>query len=168
MTARLTGKRIVLRPLDMADRSRLRDILAEPEVARWWGPGDAEQAVDSWYVDAQTTFAIELDGTVIGSVQYSEELDPDYRHAGIDLFLTTPFHGQGLGGDAVRTIARHLFLDRGHHRITIDPAATNELAIRAYRRIGFQPVGVMRNYERASDGTWHDGLLLDLLPRDLT
>jgi aminoglycoside 6'-N-acetyltransferase len=28
-------------------------------------------------------------------------------------------------------------------------------------------VGVMRCYERGTDGKWHDGLLLDLLPEDL-
>jgi aminoglycoside 6'-N-acetyltransferase len=26
----------------------------------------------------------------------------------------------------------------------------------------------MRRYERGPDGTWHDGLLMDLLPEDLT
>jgi aminoglycoside 6'-N-acetyltransferase len=78
------------------------------------------------------------------------------------------WHGRGLGADAVRRLARHLFEDRGHHRITIDPAAHNERAIRAYRRVGFRPVGVMRRYERGGDGTWHDGLLMDLLPEELT
>jgi aminoglycoside 6'-N-acetyltransferase len=28
-------------------------------------------------------------------------------------------------------------------------------------------VGVMRRYERGPDGTWHDGLLMDLLPEEL-
>ena len=31
-----------------------------------------------------------------------------------------------------------------------------------------QHVGVMRNYERGVDGTWHDGLLMDLLADELT
>jgi hypothetical protein len=31
-----------------------------------------------------------------------------------------------------------------------------------------RPVGVMRRYQRDPDGSWHDGLLLDLLPEDLT
>jgi len=39
----------------------------------------------------------------------------------------------------------------------------NDRAIRAYRAVGFGPVGVMRAYERAGDGTWHDNLLMDLL-----
>ncbi len=112
-------------------------------------------------------FVIELDGELIGLVQAGEELDPDYRHASIDLFLGTAWQGQGLGADTVRTLARWLFEERGHHRITIDPAVANERAIRAYERVGFKRVGVMRRYERGVDGEWHDGLLLDLLPEDL-
>ena len=113
-------------------------------------------------------FAVEADGQVIGLVQYWEENEPDYRHAAIDLFLDPAWHGRGLGADAVRTLARFLFEHRGHHRITIDPAAHNQRAIRSYQRVGFRPVGIMRRYERAPDGSWHDGLLLDLLPEDLT
>jgi aminoglycoside 6'-N-acetyltransferase len=57
---------------------------------------------------------------------------------------------------------------RGHHRITIDPAAANERAIRCYQKLGFRPVGIMRQYERGNDGRFHDGLLMDLLRDDLT
>ena len=167
MLPTLHGAQVVLRPLVPANRTRIREILAEPEVNRWWGVGDADQVVDEWLEDIATTFAIEHEGDVVGSIQFSEETNPDYRHAGIDLFLTTLVHGRGLGRDAVRTLARYLFDERDHRRITIDPAAANERAIRAYRSVGFQVVGVMREYERSPDGTWHDGLLLDLLPADL-
>ena len=51
--------------------------------------------------------------------------------------------------------------------MSIDPAAANERAIRAYERVGFRRVGVMRAYERGPDGTWHDGLLMDLLRDEL-
>jgi len=105
---------------------------------------------------------------LIGLIQYTEENEPDYRHAGIDIFMHPAWHGRGLGSDAVRTVARHLFDDRGHHRITIDPAAHNQRAIRSYQRVGFRPVGVMRRYERGPDGDWHDGLLMDVLADELT
>jgi aminoglycoside 6'-N-acetyltransferase len=65
-------------------------------------------------------------------------------------------------------MARHLFTDRGHHRLTIDPSARNQQAIRSYARVGFQPVGVMRRYWRGPDGTWLDALLMDLLVDELT
>ncbi len=47
------------------------------------------------------------------------------------------------------------------------PAAANAAAIRAYEKVGFHPVGVMRRYERGADGTLHDGRLMDLLAEEL-
>jgi aminoglycoside 6'-N-acetyltransferase len=155
----LHGVRVTLRPVGPADEPRLVEILREPEVARWWGT-DAE-------LDETPTFVIEVDGEIAGGIQYWEEDEPQYRHAGIDIFLATAFQDRGLGSDAVRTLARHLFEARGHHRLTIDPAAANERAIRAYERVGFRPVGVMRRYERGPDGTFHDGLLMDMLVGEL-
>jgi aminoglycoside 6'-N-acetyltransferase len=64
----------------------------------------------------------------------------------------------------VRRVVRHLIDDRGHHRITIDPATANTAAIRAYEKAGFRRVGVMRRSERDADGRgWHDSLLMELL-----
>jgi aminoglycoside 6'-N-acetyltransferase len=161
------GERVRLRPIVATDRARLREILGTPEVARWWG--DPDQETDGLYTveDGFTCYVIELDGVVVGLIQSCEELDPQYRHAGIDISVHPDFHGRGIGTDALRALARHL-LDQGHHRLTIDPAASNETAIRVYTKVGFRPVGVMRDYERAPDGTWHDGLLMDLLAGELT
>jgi aminoglycoside 6'-N-acetyltransferase len=164
----LRGDGVVLRPVEPGDVERLAEIMAEPSVSRWWGAYDAGRVRADLLDDPETeTLAVEVDGDVVGALQIWEEPDPDYRHAGIDVFLATSHQGRRLGVEAIRLAARHLFDDRGHHRITIDPAAHNERAIRAYERVGFRPVGVMRLYERSPDGTWHDGLLMDLLPADL-
>ena len=169
MTApRLRGERVTLRPLDLADVPRLAEIAAEPEVAHWWLGLSEEDIVELAGSQEQTIpFVVELDGETIGLAQVGEETEPDYHHANVDLFLTSARHGQGLGADTVRTLARWLFEERGHHRITIDPAVANERAIRSYESVGFKRVGVMRQYERGTDGDWHDGLLLDLLREDL-
>jgi aminoglycoside 6'-N-acetyltransferase len=164
----LTGEKVTLRRLTETDRARVREILAEPEVARWWGTKDLDGSVDDFYDGDAVGFAIELNGDLVGMIQYAEEAEPDYRHAGIDIVLGREGRGRGFGPDAVRTLARHLFEERGHHRLTIDPAASNERAIRAYERVGFRRVGVMRQYERGPGGTFHDGLLMDMLRGELT
>jgi aminoglycoside 6'-N-acetyltransferase len=162
----LTGERVVLRRVEPGDGSRLEEILREPEVAHRWGSFE-EGEVAEQFVDRDTAFVVMIDGEVIGAIQYEEEDDPMYRHAGIDIFLTAARHGEGLGTDALRRLARFLIEERGHHRLSIDPAADNQAAIRAYERVGFRPVGIMRAYERGPDGTWHDGLLMDLLAAEL-
>jgi aminoglycoside 6'-N-acetyltransferase len=117
--------------------------------------------------EAWTVWAIEVDGEFAGSIQASEEQDGDYRHAGIDIFMPSRFQGRGLGTDALRTLAQYLVEVRGHHRLTIDPAAHNARAIRTYEKVGFKPIGVLRQYERGADGTYHDGLLMDMLAGEL-
>jgi aminoglycoside 6'-N-acetyltransferase len=165
----LHGDRVVLRPLAADDVPRLAELGAAPEVARWW-PGLTEKHLARKAAGGReglACFAIVVDGEVAGLVQYYEEHDPEYRHAGIDLFLGAPWQGRGLGTDAVRTMALHLTRDRGHHRLVIDPAVENTRAISSYERAGFRPVGVMREHWRGPDGVWHDGLLMDLLAREL-
>lgn len=162
----LTGRRVVLRPGSADDVERLVSILGEPEVARRWGRFTNAEVSDQ-FVGEEKVFVVDVDGEVVGAIQYDEEDDPMYRHAGIDIFLTASRHGRGLGTDAIRTLARHLFDERGHHRLSIDPALDNDAAILAYEAVGFRRVGVMRAYERGPDGTWHDGLLMDMLAEDL-
>ena len=118
--------------------------------------------------EGEDHYLIEVDGETVGMVQSYQETDAMYRHAGIDISIREPWQGKGLGPEAIRLLAHHLIDDLGHHRLVIDPAAHNANAIRAYERIGFKPVGVMRSYERAPDGTWHDGLLMEMLADELT
>jgi aminoglycoside 6'-N-acetyltransferase len=158
----LEGERVVLRTGTESDVARLSAISSEPEVSQWWG-GLSDEEIREQFVDSSLGYVVGVDGEVIGAVQYSEEEDPMYRHAGIDIFLSAASHGRGYGTEAVRVLARHLLFERDHHRLIIDPAAANAAAIRAYEKVGFRRVGLMRNYERGPDGTWHDGLLMDLL-----
>jgi aminoglycoside 6'-N-acetyltransferase len=164
----LQGDQVTLRTMEAGDLDALVELFAEPEVARWW-PGENLPRLQARLTDDDegVGLVIEVDGRMIGFVQYFEEDDPDYRHASIDIVLHPDWCDRGLGTDALRTLARHLFDDRGHHRLTIDPTVSNVRAIASYRKVGFRDVGVMRRYERANDGTWRDSLLMDLLAEEL-
>ena len=171
----LAGGGVGLRPVLPEDVPVLAAILEEPSVARWWaGYDEARVEEELLTADAETTvWVIEarLDPAaapeVVGAIEAWEETNREYRHAGIDLFLATAAQGRGLGPSAVRAIARWLIDVKGHHRLTIDPAADNERAIRAFAALGFRPVGRLRAYQRMPDGSWADGLLMELLADDL-
>jgi aminoglycoside 6'-N-acetyltransferase len=175
----LPGSVVRLRPVSPQDLPALAAILDEPEVARWWRRAEWERVDEK---DAVTR-VIELKaagaiagsggaavatrgGVVAGCIQYSEETDPDYFSAAVDIFVGTAAQGRGVGPDAMRTLIAWLFGVRGHHRLTVDPAAENARAIHVYEKLGFRSVGVLRRYERVEDDVWRDALLMELLSED--
>lgn len=164
----LTSTRLRLTPLQEADIAELIAALRTPEVARWWGPITASDILPPDPDVVQLAIRKHAEPKLLGLVQYAEETDPMYRSAGIDIALHPSAHGHGYGAEAIRLVAHHLLDTLGHHRLTIDPSASNEKAIRTYTSVGFRPVGVLRRYERDPDGRgWHDGLLMDLLAGEL-
>ncbi len=102
----------------------------------------------------------------MGAIQAWEEPNEESRHAGIDVFLATAAQGRGLGPSAIRAVAGWLISQRGHHRLTIDPAATNDHAsgpTRSWASGRRDAAGVPADAGR----TWVDGLLLELLADEL-
>ena len=163
----LPGAVVHLRPTTSDDRAALVAIRATEEVRHRWRGDDLEAEFDeSLAEDDVVLFTIEAEGEVVGLIQYSEEDDPEYRHAGIDIYIDPAKHRRGYAADAITTLVTYLFDELGHHRLTIDPAADNAAAIACYAKVGFQTVGIMRSYEMQADDTWGDGLLMDMLATD--
>jgi len=155
----LPGRLVRLRPATPADEPALVAILEEPEVTRWWRRSEWERVDEH----GAATFVIELGGATVGCIQFSEETDPDYVSAAVDIFVSAAVHGRGVGSDAMRTLIAWLIDVCGHHRLTVDPATANRRAVHVYEKLGFRPVGVLRQYERVETGVWRDALLMDLV-----
>ena len=89
-------------------------------------------------------------------------------------YAVSPAHrGRGIATSALQALTSFAWTIPALYRVElyIEPWNTSSIRVAeaaAYRRVGFQPVGVLRRYERGPDGGWHDGLLMDLLPEDLT
>lgn len=163
----LEGERLTLRPLGDEDVEALVPAIHADGIREWWGDtSDADRLREGLRNDG-AAFAICAGGQVAGWLGFEEETEPDYRHVALDIMLTPDYQDRGLGPEALRLAIGWFVDERGHHRFTIDPAAENERAIQAYRRVGFKPVGTLRKYERAPDGHWRDGLLMDLLGDEL-
>ena len=131
MGLRVHGRLTTLRPAGAGDAKRLVAWHADPEVARYWDGETFTRAemqtrlarsdVEAWIVEER--------GDPVGYLQ----VHPD----GLDMFLVPSARGRGLGPDAARAMARHLIQERGRERVTVDPYAWNEGAVRAWRRAGF-------------------------------
>lgn len=163
----LEGDGFMLRSIERDDAGAMLSLLRQPGVARWWGVYDVDRLERDFFDQALAyTYVIIVDGEVTGAIQFHEETDPGYKHAGIDVTLGDRYQDRGLGTRALRRLIRYLIDERGHHRMTIDPSVHNPRAIHVYEKVGFRPVGVMRKYERDTAGEWSDGLLMDLLAEE--
>lgn len=158
---------ITLRPLRRADAEEMLALLQQPGVERWWGAYDAEKLERDFFDPAWAyTYRIIIQDRLVGLLQFHEVPDPDYKSVAVDITLGDEHQNKGIGTRALRRLIRYLIDERGHHRVTIDPATDNTRAIHVYEKVGFKPVGVMRRYERGIDGQWHDALLMDLLAEE--
>src|SRR3990172_8392543 len=110
----------MLRPIEAADLEGLAALLRNPGVARRWGSYDLDR-VRAEFVEDPTAhgFVIESGGQLVGLIDFYEELEPDYRHASLDIAIADACQRQGIGADAMRTLMTFLTSSRGHHRLTV-------------------------------------------------
>ena len=123
-----------LRPADVDDVDRLVAWHADPEVSRYWDDetftrSEMENRLARVDVEA---WIVEQGEEPVGYLQVHTD--------GLDMFLIPSARGRGLGPDAARAMARHLLGDRGRSRVTVDPYAWNDGAVRAWERAGFVEV----------------------------
>ena len=167
----LRGREVTLRPVEPDDAPALAAILAEPSVARWWGTFDlARVEADLTAGSTPTKTASSSSPTARSSATSRPSRSPNPTSAtpASTCSCATAAQGRGLGPDAIRTLAVHLLDDRGHHRLTIDPAADNEAAIRPTRRSvsgRSAHAGLPADARRALGGRTPDGSLADELVR---
>ena len=142
------GDLTTLRPATGGDVDRLVAWHADPEVSRYWDDetfthAEVEERLARPDVDA---WIVEEKGEPVGYLQTHPE--------GLDMFLVPSARGRGLGPDAGRAMARNLLAERGYTRVTVDPYAWNESAIRAWERAGF--VEISRGHPPDEDhaGAW--------------
>lgn len=149
---RIEGQRISLRPAEPSDAPHLLLWSLDPEVARLARgeyPTTLEQT-HRWLEEGRRdryrmVFIIEgPEGTPIGDVDLYH-IAWRSKEAELRIRIGLPrLWNQGLGTDAIRTLLRYLFEQRGMRRIYLRVLKSNPRAIRCYEKCGFRKEGRMR------------------------
>jgi ribosomal-protein-alanine N-acetyltransferase len=154
-TSRLLLRRF--RPSDVGDSLAYRD---DPEFSRYlphisqpFTRQDAEAHVavniaEPW--DTSPVFAIVLDGTTIGTVNF--DVDPANGIAMLGYGIGRPYWGKGLGLEAVRAAVAWAFQAYDLAKIWATIDARNARSQRLLQKLGMSFEGRLRSHERARDG----------------
>lgn len=161
----LVGPLVTLRAPRAEDQAPLVAILSEPEVSVWWVGYTPERVQAEFIDDSANVRIIEVAGECAGAMYVLRGADAEYPTTVMHLFIGTRFRGRRVGEEALALAIRAEFAD-GISRITLDPNVNNGGAIRAYERMGFQRIGVLRDYQVRPGGHLEDALFLDLTRSD--
>jgi aminoglycoside 6'-N-acetyltransferase len=135
------------RPMTAADLATVRQWLAKPHVAEWWGdPAEQFRLVsDDLTHPAMDQFIVEYERRPFAYLQYYDPgawpnngfgtLPTGAR--GIDQFIgEDDMIARGHGSAFIRAFADRL-LDAGVPQVLTDPSPANARAIKAYEKAGF-------------------------------
>jgi aminoglycoside 6'-N-acetyltransferase len=137
------GRLTRLRPVGEDDLDLLASWFGDPGFVEGWGEQPLSRAeVAAKYVGrrrpAVESYVVVAGDVPIGYAQYWPAGDAE---GGIDMILVPHARGRGYGPDAAEALASHLLRNLHWSRVTVDPAAGNVRAVRAWEKSGFRPVG---------------------------
>lgn len=149
----MAPREYAFRTMTADDLPMIRDWLAEPHVAAWWGDPAEQFALMSGDLrhPAMSQFIVAADGRSFAYLQcYDPAAWPEgglgvqpAGTRGIDQFIGNPtMVEQGHGSAFIRVFVERL-LKNGTPRAVMDPDPNNARAIRAYEKAGFQRHGLV-------------------------
>ena len=139
----------IIRPWQRSDARALSAALSDPAILKNLrdglpSPSTEADALD--YIqamrdaDPNTTFAyaIEVDGTVVGSISANRQENIHSRTAEVGYYLARSHWGAGVMTDAVRLLCQTLFAETNLLRLYAEPFSYNTSSRRVLEKAGFQ------------------------------
>lgn len=169
----LFGRRVMLRPIVLADfaawrevRERCGDWLTRWEPARLPHQPDVTQDRDAFAVRCSARhrerqlgtgfgFGIFADGRFAGEINLSSIQRGPFQNAYVGYWIDERWAGQGLMPEAVVVLARFAFEELHLHRIQISIIPRNRSSRRVVEKLGLRDEGTAERYLEIN-GTWED------------
>jgi UDP-4-amino-4,6-dideoxy-N-acetyl-beta-L-altrosamine N-acetyltransferase len=156
----IEGERVLLRRMSREDAADVVRMRAEPGVQAQLfsaGPPTIEEHL-RWLADMEARgdrheFMIveRASGRSVGTIGLSH-IDRVNRRAEYGVLIgESGARGKGLAAEASRLLLGYAFGTLGLRRVYLHVFARNADALRLYRRVGFQPEGVLRQHVRKGD-----------------
>lgn len=167
----LTGDRLILRPITVADAAPMFASLSDKESMRLTGTqqtftlAQVEQYCQKIVAaEDRADFAITLKGdpTYLGEAVLNE-IDWLNRSASFRIALASEkLFGRGYGTEAIRLILAYGFQTLNLHRIELEVYDFNPRAQHVYEKVGFVHEGVRRDV-LLWDGAYQNAIVMSIL-----
>ena len=171
----LKTERLILRPWKQKDLDDFYEYASVDGVGQMagWLPHESKektQTILDSFISGKKTFALELDGKVIGSLGielYKKEEFPELdklQGRSIGYVLSKAYWGQGLMPEAVQAVQKYLFEDVGFDFLVVSHYVWNGQSRRVIQKSGFRYLKTIQLNTRY--GTTEDTLVYILKKED--
>lgn len=161
-TQTLRTERLLLRPFRSTDAADIYRFSGNPKVTRYLSYQthrslkESQQIADLWAQESKEkdkyNWAIELDGTAIGSINVVQS--DGLWDAGLGWQIDFPYWNQGMMTEAARAVVAFLFNEVKFHRIYTAHDTRNPASGRVMEKLGMRKEGIFKqHYYKAGFGT---------------
>jgi len=70
------------------------------------------------------------------------------------------YQGQGVGRQALQALLEHFQQQQRFQQLFLEVRVSNQAALRLYHSVGFNEIGMRRNYYRNADGSREDAIIM--------
>ncbi len=167
----LVGEKVFLRPITPEDEANTYHwmMMSEPQsqTCRPWVFRTASDMAERYKKAekdmSQQRFLVltRKDKTPVAKVSFFD-FNPLNRSAELGLIVDPDERKKGYGADAIKILARHLFLYRGLNKVYARTAEFNVAAIALMESLGFKKDATLRDHY-FYQGEFHKGFIYSLL-----
>ncbi len=179
----LTGARVVLRPLTVADfvafqtvRRRNVEWLTKWEPRRMAGQPDPAESFDAFAARCSARqrerqlgtgygFGVFVNGQFSGEINLSAVQRGPLQGGNVGYWIDVEQAGKGYCPEAVVVMARFAFEDLGLHRLLISIVPRNKASRRVVEKLGIRCEGVAVGYLQIN-GEWEDHMQFAIIAED--
>jgi [ribosomal protein S5]-alanine N-acetyltransferase len=171
----LRSDRLMLRRITVNDKVKVFEGLSNKDVIRYYGVSydtlDSIQEQMDWYEYLEDSgtglwWAItdDKDGTFYGACGLSD-IDFEHLKAEVGIWILPEYWGKGLMSEASKLMLHYGFNRINLHRLEGTVEAGNEVALKAFQKLGFLLEGTMRESE-IKDGKFISIHLIGMLKQE--
>lgn len=168
----LKGDRVFLRSVERKDINIFYDIWSDEEIRKYDGgylvPPSKEYLLENFnrYMNSNKKYLsiVNEKGVVIGYITYEEARDFSEIYS-IGITLGRDFISRGYGSDAIKTLLKFLFMNRGANRVELEVVDSNIRAIGCYKKCGFKEEGKKRK-RYFIEGEFRDLLIMGIIKEE--
>jgi len=167
----ISGEKVNLRALRKTDSLKILEWVNNPKLKYFTGTiyPVSEIEHEKWFENKlndkiNKMFGIEEQATneFIGIIGLNNT-DLINRSAELYIYIGDEnYWGKGLGSDAMKTLVEFAFEELNLHRLSLTVFSYNTRAIKAYKKVGFETEGIMRD-SLFRAGKYHDKVLMAIL-----